>query len=340
MRGLLSPLIKLIAFLVVTSFAFYVLAITIANTGFGSTYSYKAEFTDSSGLNVGDDVRVAGVRVGTVTGVKLVHHTTAEVSFTVVRSRSLPTSTIARIRFRNLIGQRYLDITQGAGDSHSVLPNHGVLPTSHTQNALDLTVLFAGFKPLFEGLNAQQINDLSGEIVMALQGEGGSIDLLMGNLADLTNSLADKDQVIGSVIDNLTSVLSAIGSHDTELSDLIVQLQGFISGLSQDRATIGTSIDGINALSTSTAGLLTNVRAPLAKDITDLTALTGLLNRNKPTMEYTLQHLPNTLGVLVRTGSYGSWFNFYLCTINGAVTLPGNATINIPLQHSKAARCQ
>ena len=61
----------------------------------------------------------------------------------------------------------------------------------------------------------------------------------MGNLADLTNSLADKDQVIGSVIDNLTSVLSAIGSHDTELSDLIVQLQGFISGLSQDRATIG-----------------------------------------------------------------------------------------------------
>ena len=57
-------------------------------------------------------------------------------------------------------------------------------------------------------------------------------------------------------------------------------------------------------------------------------------------MDYTLQHLPNTLGALIRTGSYGSWFNFYLCTINGAVTLPGNATINIPLQHSTAARCQ
>jgi phospholipid/cholesterol/gamma-HCH transport system substrate-binding protein len=340
MRGLLSPLIKLVVFLIVTSFAFYVLAITIANTGSGSVNSYKAEFTDASGLNAGDDVRIAGVRVGTVNAVKLVNHDTAEVAFTVLKSRPLPSSTIARIRFRNLIGQRYLDIAQGAGDSNSTLPNQAVLPVSQTENALDLTVLFAGFKPLFQGLNADQINQLSGEIIMALQGEGGSVELLMGNLADLTNSLADKDQVIGSVIDNLSSVLSAIGSHDAELSDLIVQLQGFISGLAQDRTTIGTAIDGINALSTSTAGLLSNIRTPLAKDITDLSALTGLLDRNKPQLQYILQHLPNTLGVLVRTGSYGSWFNFYLCTINGAISLPGNATINIPLQHSKAARCQ
>ena len=59
MRGLLAPLIKLIAFLLVTSAATYVLAATIANTSFGDTSNYKANFLDASGLNVGDDVRSA-----------------------------------------------------------------------------------------------------------------------------------------------------------------------------------------------------------------------------------------------------------------------------------------
>ena len=71
MRGLLAPLIKLIAFLVVTFFATYVLATTIANTNYGSTKTYRAWFTDTEGLSSGDDVRIAGVRVGTISGIKL-----------------------------------------------------------------------------------------------------------------------------------------------------------------------------------------------------------------------------------------------------------------------------
>jgi phospholipid/cholesterol/gamma-HCH transport system substrate-binding protein len=336
--GLLAPLFKLIAFLVVTSFFFYVLAETIDNASFGSTNSYHAIFTDATGVRPGDDVRVAGVRVGTVSSIKIVNHDEAQVSFTVVKSRPLPASTIVRIRYRNLVGQRYLDISQGAG-SDTVLAKGATIPVSQTENALDLTVLFAGFKPLFEGLDAPQINDLSMEIVQTLQGEGGSIDMLLTNLSSLTNSLADKDQVIGSVVDNLSSLLTTVGERDAQFSNLIVQLQGFISGLAQDRNTIGSSIDGINALATSTAGLLTNIRQPLAKDIVDLKALTDKLDNHQGDLTYLVQHLPNTLAALTRTASYGSWLNFYLCTVNGAITLPGNQVVTIPVTHSKAARC-
>ena len=78
-------------------------------------------------------------------------------------------------------------------------------------------------------------------------------------------------------------MLTTIGQRDTELSNLIVQLQGFISGLSDDRTTIGNAIDGINKLTTNTAGLLTQARAPLAKDIKDITGLVGVLNNNSAT---------------------------------------------------------
>ena len=340
MRGLLSPLIKLVIFLIVTIFATYVLGATIANTSYGSTVKYKAMFTDVAGLTAGDDVRVAGVRVGTVTGIKIVKQNFAQVSFTVIKSRPLPKSTLAHLRYRNLVGQRYLDLSQGAGDPNDMLKKNGVIPVSQTSNALDLTALFASFQPLFQGLNATEINSLSNEIVQSLQGESGALELLLGNLADLTNTIADKDQVIGSVVDNLASVLTAVGQRDNELDGLIVQLQGFISGLSEDRATIGNAIDGINNLATTTANLLSQARAPLAKDIVDLSNLTANLNANKATVQRQLELIPPTAAVLTRTGSYGSWFNFYLCSITADLTLPSGTIIPIPLhQPTNVARC-
>ena len=110
-------------------------------------------------------------------------------------------------------------------------------------------------------------------------------------------------------------MLTTVGQRDTELSNLIVQLQGFVSGLADDRTTIGNSIDGINNLATNTAGLLTQARAPLAKDITDITGLVGVLNNNSGDPASTsCNELPATVGPLIRTASYGSWFNFYLCS--------------------------
>jgi len=338
-RGILSPLIKLIAFLLVTSAATYVLAATIANTSFGDTRTYKADFTDAAGLNVGDDVRVAGVRVGTVTDIKIVRHDTAEVTFSVMKARPLPASSQIKLRYRNLVGQRYLDVSQGAGDSRTMQDPARTIPTSRTSPAVDLTLLFAGFKPLFEGLAADQINKLSSEIISTLQGEGGSLELLFNTIGDLTNSLADKDKLIGDVITNLSSVLDTIGQRDTELSNLIVQLQGFISGLADDRKTIGNALDGINKLTTNTASLLTQARAPLARDIKDITGLVGVLNRNSGTLQFVINELPATIGPLVRTASYGSWFNFYLCSLSGTITLPGGKILTIPLKPAAKSRC-
>jgi phospholipid/cholesterol/gamma-HCH transport system substrate-binding protein len=146
--------------------------------------------------------------------------------------------------------------------------------------------------------------------------------------------------VIGDVIDNLTSVLTTVGSRDTELSNLILQLQQFVSGLAQDRSTIGDSINGVNALATSTAGLLSQVRAPLAKDITDLSALAAKLNQNSGPIKYVIQNMPNTAAAVIRAASYGSWLNFYLCTVEGYVTLPGGKQLTIPLSASAQPRCK
>lgn len=351
MRGLLAPLIKLIAFLVVTAMATYVLAATIANTSSGSTTTYYAIFHDATGLLVGDDVRVSGVRVGSIEEVKLEREPgtndpanapfVARVKFTVAKSRGLTTWTQAKLRFRNLVGQRYLAVEEGSevpGVEQLPLRSKGTIPLSQTTDALDLSTLFAGFKPLFQGLDPSEINDLSMEIIQTLQGEGGTVDTLLQQTAQLTTAIADKDQVIGDLIDHLSSVLDTVGQRDAKLAELITQLQRWVSGLAADRETIGDSITGINNLTGATAGLLDQARPQLKQDVVDLTGLAQTLNAGGSTIDGVLQRFPTKIATLTRTATYGSWFNFYLCSLGGTVTLPGNVTVS-PNPVFPSSRC-
>jgi phospholipid/cholesterol/gamma-HCH transport system substrate-binding protein len=340
MRGLLAPLVKLVAFLLVTAMATYVLAATITNAGYGKATSYYGLFHDATGLLVGDDVRVSGVRVGSIQGIKLVREPNtpdqasapfvAQVKFNVSVDRPLSSWVRAKLRFRNLVGQRYLALEQGSqipGVPDAQLKPKAVIPLSQTQDALDLSTLFAGFKPLFTGLDPDEINSLSMQIIQTLQGEGGTVENLMRQTAELTSAIADKDKVIGDLVDNLSSVLDTLGQRDQKLSDLIVQLQRWVSGLAADRVVIGESITGINNLTSATAGLLDKSRPQLKQDIEDLTGLAQTLNAGNSTIDGILQRLPNKVATLTRTATYGSWFNFYLCTMEGTVTLPGGITV-------------
>ena len=117
-------------------------------------------------------------------------------------------------------------------------------------------------------------------------------------------------------------------------------LAGTGSGPISSRIVRHTHCDPGKGVATSTAGLLGQIRAPLAKDITDLSALTANLSRNSKTIQDFLQQLPNTVAGLIRTGSYGSWFNFYLCSISADLELPNGARLPIPVNQPHAARCQ
>ena len=338
--GLAGPLIKGLIFLVVTVAATTALGITIANTQVGSTIDYYAQFTDVTGLATGDDVSIAGVRVGQVEQIGVVNRRYARVRFSVETDHPLPSSVIATIKYRNLVGERYLALDQGAGALNSMLGPGGTIPLAQTHPALDLTDLFNGFRPLFQALSPADVNELSGEIIQVLQGEGSTVDTLVAHTASLTNTLADRDKVIGSVIDNLNSVLNTVNSRGSELSDLVTTLQQLVSGLAADRQPIGNAITAMGDLATSTAGLLAAGRAPLAADITSLGQLSANLAQNSDTVDQFLRTLPVKFQALGTIASYGSWLNFYLCAagVTGVTTTDGSPPpTGLPLT---AARCR
>ncbi|SDD46350.1 MCE family protein [Actinokineospora iranica] len=343
MRGIAAPLVKLGLFMVLTVAATGVLAVSVANVDLSATNTYTARFSDATLLLPGDDVRIAGVRVGQVEEVSVADRKHAQVRFSVAADRALPASVTAQIKFRNLVGQRYVALGQGAGyDPNAVLEPGGTIPLERTRPALDLTELFNGFKPLFQALSPDDVNKLSYEIIQVLQGEGGTVETLLAHTASLTTTLADKDAVIGEVIGNLNGVLSTVNARGEQLSQLVVRLQRLVSGLAEDRAPIGDAVDALGGLATTTSGLLEEAREPLKQDIAALGGLTDTLNDHEELVEHFIQFLPEKTTALTRTVGYGSWFNFYLCEATGEVGIPGLITtpVEIPLLPASQERCR
>ncbi|MGW2653817.1 MCE family protein [Streptomyces sp. NPDC001478] len=339
-RSLAGPLAKSLVFVVVTVLATTVLGLSIANTGVGDTRSYRARFTDATGLIAGDSVRIAGVKVGQVKSIRIADRRLAEVTFTVRKGRTLPASVTASIKYLNMVGQRYIDLGQGAGPVGETFAAGATIPLSRTTPALDLTQLFNGFQPLFEGLSPPDVNELAGSIVQVLQGEGGTVDSILQHVGSLTGTVAAKDKVIGEVITNLNTVLKTVNDREAGFDDLVDTLQELVTGFAGDRKPLGEAITAMGALTTVTADLFQDGRAPLKKDIKELGRLSKNLADNQPQIENFLTRTPEKMAAITRLTSYGSWLNLYLCEarVSGVTTSDGS-TPPTGIEITDPARC-
>ncbi|WP_183407027.1 MCE family protein [Nocardioides marmorisolisilvae] len=297
-----------------------VVTVTIAATirPFGShtaTTGYRAVFTSASRLVPGDDVRVAGVAVGKVTGVSVTPDAKAEVSFTVAKDLPLLTTSRAEIRYLDLAGNRYLAVTEGDGGPQQ--SPRRVIGTDRTQPALDLDDLLDGFKPLLVALSPSDVNKLTLDIVRTLQGDGSTVQHLIAKTASLTTGLAERDQLINDVVQNLNGAVGSIADHHTQLEELIGQLRQLAGGLASQRTDVGAAIGHIDELTRLSTTLLARGRPSIKADIAALQAVMETLS--SPTghaeIDHALNHLPDKLRRLTATAAYGSWFNYYVCGV-------------------------
>lgn len=332
-RESIGALVKLGFFFAFTGISTLILALTLSNGTFGADRStYKAVFSDVTGMAKGDDVRISGVAVGSVKKVEIIKRDKALVTFGVDSKVPLTANTNATIKFRNLVGQRYIALTQGADGVRTTLKPGATIPESRTQEALDLNVLLNGFKPVFQALSPADTNKFAYEIVQTLQGESGNVENLLARTSSLTQTLAGRDQLIGDVITNLSDVLDTVGSRDRQLTDTIDTLQQFVTGLKDDRNAILDSVDGISELTDETSDLLVQGRPALAEDISQLNALTKNLvkKKNLAQIERSIKILPFKLKKIGNLASNGSEFNFYLCALNGKIQIDALPVLGLP----------
>jgi phospholipid/cholesterol/gamma-HCH transport system substrate-binding protein len=306
----------------------------------GPTNTYSAIFTDVSGMAPGDDVRVAGVRVGRVDKIELAG-TLAKVTFRVQRNQVLYTNTIASVTYQNIIGQRYLGLSQGPAGDQTPLPNLGQLPKERTNPSLDLSYVLNGFEPLFTQLDANQVDNLANAIIEALQGDSGSILVLTTQASALAETLAGPDQVLGDLIANLNQLTSSLAAQNTNLQTMIREARGAMAELANRRETLVASVGSIN----STAGRLATVINNITPDLQEFVGrqpgfLDYGLHDGRQRLAYMAANLPFLIKGLARITQEGSYMNAYACDVDFALwrglshwfrafvawTTPGNQT--------------
>ncbi|MDQ6526537.1 MlaD family protein [Nocardioides sp. LHD-245] len=322
MTGLRSIAIKFAAFAVVSGLMLLLLVNTMQNGVSGGTHEFTAEFADVSGLRVGDDVKAAGVRVGQVKGIEATADG-AEIKVEVVDDQPLLDSTKLVMRYQNLLGQRYISLVQGA-QRGGELKDGATIPVARTDPGFDLTGLLNGFRPLFKVLQPGDVNQLATSLIKVLQGEGGTVEQLLQQTGQLSNFLADRDAVIGEVMTNLKPVLDNIAGKGDELSQTVAELRGLMTGLAEDRRSIGASIDGVSRLVGATSSLLKEVKVPLTKTTDRLVTVADMFERSRKSLVEAIPAFTTVFDSLGRATSYENALNVYVCSLSIALTENGS----------------
>jgi phospholipid/cholesterol/gamma-HCH transport system substrate-binding protein len=325
-----STLIKVSIFTAVMLLVSAGLVVVFGEFRFAASHTYHANFLTASRLKGGQDVRIAGIPVGTVKSVELAPDNTVDVTFDVNQRFQLYTSTRAAVRYENLVGDRYLEITSGPGELRK-LPAGGTIGRQNTQPALDLDALLGGLRPVMKGLDGNKINEISNAVIELLQGQGGALTRVLANTSSFTRTLADRDQLIGDVINNLNTVLATVDAKSAQFDATVDRLQQLITGLAQGRDEIAGAVGPLASVETDLTETLRRSRRPIQGVIENARPLATVLDKRKQELNDVIDPLEENYLRLNALGAYGSFFNIFYCTVAMKLNGPAGSDIILPM---------
>lgn len=326
------------AFVVVCVASAFALLAVFAQLRFGGEETFRAEFNDVNGLAKGDFVRVAGVEVGKVKGISINGASRALVEFTTAPSVVLTQATRAAIHWADPIGTRYLALLEGAGAPKRLHPGD-TIPVERTVPPLDLDTLLGGFRPLFRALDPQQVNQLSGQLIQAFQGEGVTISSFLNQTAAVTSTLADRETLIEQVITNLNGVLQTFGGQQDQLAKGVDSLSQLVKALAERKGDISNAVAYTNASSGTVADLLNQAHPAFKSVVAQSDRASSIVVGDHVYFDDFLNTLPDSYLKLVRLGLSGDYFTFYLCEIFLKVNGKGGQPVYVKVAGQDSGRC-
>ena len=302
MKGTIA---KFLAFILVCSGFTAYLVFTIGNVRlFTNDYSLSATFDDVTGLLPNDNVKVAGVVVGKVTAVK-VEEGRAKVTFSLREKVKMPTDSVAAIRWRNLLGQRYVYLYPGTAST--ALRSGGVI--KETRPVVDLGELFNRLGPIVKAIDPQEVNTFLDAVVGALDGNEAKVSQALDDLAKVASTLGERDAAIGRLVTNLDTVAGTINDRDREIRIILDNLVAISATFSQNTGVLDEAVTELGRFSDNFGGLLQDNRGHIDSLLTNLTTITETLKGKLPNLDVALASLDELGAALFRASRYGEWLN-------------------------------
>jgi phospholipid/cholesterol/gamma-HCH transport system substrate-binding protein len=316
--GLLQPTaLKVVAFAVVCLFVLAVLAAKIGNiTFFSHRTTYSAELADATGLQPSNDVKIAGVSVGQVTGVTL-QRAHALVTFAVDDDVHLHRGTQIGLQWHNVIGQQFLYLYPAS--SGPLLAPGSVLPLSSNVAGADVGALLNSLGPLLSALHPRQANEIVQSFADALQGDETQVNQLIDNAAAVSHTVGSVDTQVGQVITNLDQVFGALAQRSGDLGQVIGNFQTVAQSLAGHNDLLDQTVANLGTVAGEVAHLEADTHGSLSTAVADLQAVSSEIQSHDDQVAQGLSTLGPGLAGYVDISGYGQWFEIqtvYSCLAN------------------------
>jgi phospholipid/cholesterol/gamma-HCH transport system substrate-binding protein len=303
---------KLMIFTLVTIVVTGWLASVIGNFHpFSDTYNVRAEFTDATGLLLGDVVKASGVDVGRVEDIEI-KDGLAIVTMSLEDNAAIPANVEANIRFRNLLGQRMIVFEEGEVPTDEVLSDGALIELARTDPAFDLTVLFNGLRPLLRSTDPEDINIVSRALGQALRGRSDEVEAFLGNIASISDSIANKDQELSELLSNVNIVTADLASRDEQLRRTLANINDFLGDIEAGKEDLAEALVTLDDAATRLGRVVKANDENIEQELADLATILDAVNDKRADLRAAVRSLPDLLVAVERTNSYGEWGMLHL----------------------------
>jgi phospholipid/cholesterol/gamma-HCH transport system substrate-binding protein len=305
--------IKITIFAAMAALLTVALGVKLANARFfAHTYDLEAAFDNANGVLAGDAVKLAGVDVGRVTGTRI-EKGQAIVSFNIDDAVELPRDSTVGIRWRNVLGQRFLYVYPG--DEDEVFADGEQITTDNTEDVNDVGELLNKVGPILKAIDPDEANAFLDAVNTALQGNEVAVRQLIDDGAELVETLAAEDDTIAGLLDSADTVTAAYASQDDALGQIFDNLDTVGVVLERRLRDVNSLVTDFSVVQRELDEIVTENRDNIDSTLGSLDTLATMLAKDKARLAETLRTLP--LGVISyqQTSSWGEFFNVRIVRI-------------------------
>lgn len=308
-----AMLIKVGIFSVIAGIMTVALGVKLANSRlFADTYEVKAEFEDATGVLLGDSVKLAGVDIGRVKGTEI-RDGKAVITFNLDKSVELPTDSQVAIRWRNVLGQRFIYVYPG--DDSETFAEGEVIPSEQTDDVNDIGAFLNRLGPVLKAIDPDEANAFLDSVNTALQGNEKDVRELLDDGALLAETLAGEDENIKDLISSADEIMAAFAGQDDALGKIFDDLDTVGTVLERRIGDINTLVTDFSDVQRELYGIVKNNSDSIDNTISGLDTVTNVIARNRKNLSETLHTMPLGISGYYQTTSWGEFFNVRLVAI-------------------------
>ncbi|HZU56772.1 MAG TPA: MlaD family protein [Actinocrinis sp.] len=282
----------------------------------GGGTAYAAAFSEAGGLKPGDEVRIAGVSVGQVTGVGL-EGDHVRVDFKIKGGPQFGVDTGASIRIKTVLGQKYLALEpRGPGQ----LAAGTEIPLKRTVSAYDVVEAFSDLTTNVQQIDTTQLANALSTLSSDFQDTPADVKASLQGLSRLSQTISSRDDALRELLIHADSVSKVLSDRSDQLTTLIDDGNLLLQQIEARREVIHELLVNTSSLAVQLSGLVADDRAKLGPALDRLHAVLAILQRNQDNLDQTVKLLAPFVRVFANNLGNGRWFDTYVQNL--VLTIP------------------